>query len=593
MAHLYKRRNIYYFRMAVPRDLRSLVQQREIVKSLHTHYYDQARKLARQLLRRVELLFAAVRSGSMDQNQIKEAIAAFITSQEIMGAHDFLNYSGKLDLEYYNRFGHLAKFSPADMIPGHEYIRNAILSKMASYNTSGMEEAVKKVFGIEPGHEGYAPACFALLQFDADQYKAMIEMAQGDLTTHNAMRERYFGVPAPSATPSTYQMAPAVNIVMPATPPPALPTIFLSEAIERFTKRKKSEESWNSKSAYESEKNYDVIKFVVGDVEMSRFDDQGFVQEIVDRFKGLPKNKNKKKEFTNLNIHQVLAIPNTEKLSVDRINKYLEYLAAIVVFSIKGKWLTTNHFQDFKVKKKKGHKASEERDAYDKDEIARMLAGLQREFKRDEPEKLWIATLMLFHGCRPADLVRITEDQFKVIDDHLCMSVASKTDAGTRTFPVHPFVLACGFQRFLDTIPAGGKLWSDNLKFYEQKDADSHERWYNRTFEPKHVTAAPKKSLYSLRHSFITNLKHAEVNLFVVKSIVGHEKSIEDDEKGLPEEDITFDRYGKDYPTHRKLNALMKLDYGVDLMPFKQFCQAIQWQPIRQHPLSLVRPVAR
>jgi hypothetical protein len=154
------------------------------------------------------------------------------------------------------------------------------------------------------------------------------------------------------------------------------------------------------------------------------------------------------------------------------------------------------------------------------------------------------------------------------------MSVASKTEAGARTFPVHPFVLECGFQRFLDTVPAAGKLWSDNLKFYEQKDADSHERWYNRTFEPKHVTAAAKKSLYSLRHTFITNLKHAEVERFLIKSIVGHEMD-------LPEKDITFDRYGKDYPMPKKLEALQTLDYGVDLGPFKDFCAGIQWKPIR------------
>ena len=77
MTHLYKRGNIYYFRIAVPKNLRSLVGQREILKSLHTHYYDQARQLTRPLQRHIELLFAAIRSGSMNQEQIKNAIAAY------------------------------------------------------------------------------------------------------------------------------------------------------------------------------------------------------------------------------------------------------------------------------------------------------------------------------------------------------------------------------------------------------------------------------------------------------------------------------------------------------------------------------------
>ena len=570
MTYLYKRGNIYYFRIAVPRALRDRIPQREILKSLHTRYYDQARQLALPLLRRVEHLFAAIRSGTMTHDEIRKAIAAFITRQENGGAFDFLNYDGKVGFDYYDRFGHLAKFSEADKIPSYEYIRSAILSKMASFNTAGMEQAAEKVFGITPNDEGYSQACLALLAFDADQYKALIEMAHGDLTTYTAIRERYFGVPTSSSATPAEQMQPAINIVMPAAAITPHPTIMLSEAIDRYTKRKLSQDSWNNKSRYESAQNYQLILSVVEDVEMSRFDDQTFVQEVVDRFKKLPKNMNKKKEFQGLNIHQVLAMQDTEKLSVDRVNKYLEYLAAVVVFSIKGRWVTTNHLQDFKIKKKRGHKASDEKDAYDKNDITKMLSGLQQVFTRHEPEKLWIPTLMLFHGCRPADLLKITKDQFRTIDGIPCMSVSSKTDAGNRAFPVHPFVLECGFQRFLDTIPEGGKLWSDNLKFYENKDADSHERWYNRTFEPKHVTDAAKKSLYSLRHSFISNLKHAEVNLFVVKSIVGHEK-------GLPEDDITFDRYGKDYPPMKKLEALKILKYDVDLEPFKQFCQSIQW----------------
>ena len=569
MTYLYKRHDIYYFRIAVPKSLRPLIQQREIIKSLHTHYYDQARRLARLLLRQVEELFAATRSGTMNQEEIKKAIAAFIKNQENKGAFDFINYEGKLDYTYYDRFAHRATGSEYEKIPSYNYIRNAILSKMATFNTAGMEQAVEMVFGIKPDNDGYAQVCFALLAFDAEQYKSLIEMAQGDLTTFTAIRERYCEARTP---PASTQQAPTNQQAHHPAPPtlPAQPTILLSEAIKRYTKRKLSEESWAKKTVYESERNFEVILFVVGDVEMIRFDDQEFVQEIVDRFKRLPKDKNKKKEFRELNIHQVLEVPDTVKISSDRVNKYLEYLATVVVFSIKGKWLTTNHMQDFRVRKKRGQKVSEKRDAYDANDISRLLEGLQKVFVRSEPEKLWMSTLMLFHGCRPADLIKITRDQFKTIDGILCMSVASKTDAGTRIFPVHPFVLKCGFERFLSSIPEGGKLWGDKLKFYELKDSDSHERWYNRTFEPNNVSKSAKKSLYSLRHSFITNLKHAEVNLFLVKSIVGHEQ-------GLPDEDITFDRYGKDYPPKKKLGALEALDYGINLEPFRVFCQGIQW----------------
>jgi len=571
MTHLYKRGKIYYFRIAVPKTLRELIGQREILKSLHTHYYDLARQLARPLLRHVELLFAAIRSGCMTQEQIKGAIAAFIKQQETRGSFDFISYVGKLDRAYYDKYYHLATFSPEEKIPSYEHIRKSILSKLANYDTAGMEHAAEKVFGIKPSDDGYTQACLTLLAFDAEQYKTLIEMAQGDMTTFNAIRERYLDTPASPPPAVADQLPPQVHITMPATiAQPTYPTKKLSEAIKLYIKKKTDDKSWDTKTAYENKKMYDVLLFVAEDIEMSCLDDQEFAQEIIGRITKTPKNMGKKAVYANLNIHQILALPDPEPLSTDRINKYFEYMSALVTFSIKARWLTINHFNDCKIKKKRGHKASSERDQYETEDIKSLLAGLQTVFNKSEPEKLWIATLMLFHGCRPADLVRITKAQFETKRGILCMNLSSKTEAGVRTVPVHPFVLDCDFERFLATIPEGGKLWSDNLKFYEAKDADSHERWYNRTFEPRHVTDADKKSLYSLRHSFITNLKHADVMLFMVKAIVGHEK-------GLPEEDITFDRYGKEYTPEKMLVALKILDYKVDLEPFRQFCRSIQW----------------
>lgn len=587
MTYLYKRGSIYYFRMSVPQDLRDQIQLREIIKSLRTHYYNQARQLVTPLLREVELLFGCIRSGLMDQNQIKQALSALLREQQsAMKASKFTgSYAAYFAATQTPSIPEKmlliqnSGFSATERVAAYQNLRANIIDQLSQYDTTDMESLAKNVFNLSPDDKGYQQACLDLLRFEAEHCQALIDLTQGDTTSYEAFRQRYTELSLPTETAST---VPPIQIIMPPItqqPIDTTPPVLLSEAIDKYKDSRTGTNNWSRKTAYESDKNYNIILFVAEDGPISRFNDMDFCEEVARRFRNLPKDMNKRPKFKNLNIHQVLDLNDPQKIGIDRINKYLEYIAALVAFAIRGRWVQVNHFVHLKSRKPRGHKVSLDRDAYNSADIDAMQKGLQAVFTQEEPEKLWIATLMLFHGCRPIDLVRITKDKFEVIDGVLCMHLSSKTEAGVRTVPLHPFVLnECGFDRFLATIPEGDKLWSENLTFNETKEADSHERWYNRTFEPKYVTKAAKKSLYSLRHSFITNLKYAEVNPYLIKEIVGHEKD-------LPEHDITMDHYGKEFTPEKKQGVLCKLDYGVDFEPFKKFCQLIDWKQ-RQPPAT-------
>jgi len=557
-VYIYKRTKNYYFRVVVPRDLRAHFPCREIIKSLKTRYYEQARIVGRDLHKSLDNLFVMIRSGRMDQLQIDTAVRTFLKKQVIDG-EGVLCYKGKTNtLE-------MVDFRPLDYYltqSANDFDRTAksICTKLANRDTSGMESAIMRVFGLSPINEGYRMACLALLTAEAELYNAHAELARGNFAAINGLRAR--------AKDQDLSIVPAPPLpTYPANS--TMPTKLLSEAITLYTNDKLETKAWNDKSKYENARNFELILFVVGNIEMSRLDDYEFSAEIFKRFTLLPKNRTKYARYKNKSIHEVIVMSNVVPLSTERINKYIEYLSALVKFAIQKDWMRKNHFEGKRIKQKVN--AADKRDAYSKVDIERLLTGLRLCFDKDEPEKLWIALMMLFLGCRPADLVRITRDKFHTSDGILCVDLQSKTDAGARTVPVHPFLLECGFNNFLDSIQApNGKLWSNNLKFYIAKDANTHERWYNRTFEPKFVTTSPKKSLYSIRHTFITTLKHARADLQVLKEIVGHEKD-------LPDFDITLDRYGKAFSPKKKLEIMNQLDYGVDLQPIKEFCRKIIW----------------
>jgi hypothetical protein len=92
VTYLVKRNNMYYFRIVVPSDLQTYISRKEIVKSLKTSYFDQARELARQTLRRIDRLFTIFRNIPMDNIQINEMISAFYRSSIKKGDLDSLTY---------------------------------------------------------------------------------------------------------------------------------------------------------------------------------------------------------------------------------------------------------------------------------------------------------------------------------------------------------------------------------------------------------------------------------------------------------------------------------------------------------------------
>ena len=78
-------------------------------------------------------------------------------------------------------------------------------------------------------------------------------------------------------------------------------------------------------------------------------------------------------------------------------------------------------------------------------------------------------------------------------------------------------------------------------------------KWYQR-FNRKCVTANPKRVFHSFRHCLADRLKQAGIQETLIAEILGH--SIES---------VTMGRYGKRYQPKVLLDALVKLDYEIDI----------------------------
>jgi integrase len=147
------------------------------------------------------------------------------------------------------------------------------------------------------------------------------------------------------------------------------------------------------------------------------------------------------------------------------------------------------------------------------------------------------------------------------VDGIWCLSINREGDKSTknivskRTVPVHPTLIKLGFIKFVNSINHD-RLWA-NLK--QGRDGYAHHfiKWIDR-YNRKYITREPKKVPYSFRHSLSTNLKHKGISEELVSEITGHVSKGE-----------SFGRYGKKFPPQIMLNALKRLDYGIDFSHLK------------------------
>lgn len=76
-SYLFKRGHRYYFRARVPNDLLSHFDSPVIVKSLHTRYYAEGKRLLRSIAYETEKLFTRIRSGMLTDAQIPKLIREY------------------------------------------------------------------------------------------------------------------------------------------------------------------------------------------------------------------------------------------------------------------------------------------------------------------------------------------------------------------------------------------------------------------------------------------------------------------------------------------------------------------------------------
>jgi integrase len=252
-------------------------------------------------------------------------------------------------------------------------------------------------------------------------------------------------------------------------------------------------------------------------------------------------------------ILEIIAMKPKDTLSAHTVNKYLSRLSNLFSYAVSHGYMMVNPASGLKVKLKS--RPDEEREAYTTLDLKKLL----KETEAPHPYCRWAPLIALYSGCRLEEICQLhlndirQEGNVWVFDINCKAEKNLKTLSSARIVPIHPKLIERGLLEYADTL----KAKSETRLFPElrqQRDGygQTVSKWFQRYKKRCGITEG--KTFHSFRHTFITHLKHKQVDPFMIHELDGHNIGSE-----------TMGRYGKRFtPEILYREAIAKIAYELD-----------------------------
>ena len=141
---------------------------------------------------------------------------------------------------------------------------------------------------------------------------------------------------------------------------------------------------------------------------------------------------------------------------------------------------------------------------------------------------------------------------FDIKDDAEDQQLKNKN--ARRVIPIHPMLISAGFLNYVDVVKATPR--KNIFHTIKKVSGHSYSHSYSKELLPVRrrlglTKTESNKDFHSLRHTFLTKLKHLMIPETIAMQIVGHSAG----------ESISYTRYGKDHPIEQLYEAMSKVEY--------------------------------
>ena len=367
--------------------------------------------------------------------------------------------------------------------------------------------------------------------------------------------------------------------------PKPVKTVSIAELMERY-KDEKSEQ-WGEIMKNAVAEVFSTFLEVYGNKDITTVTHQALLNYRDNVFRRIPDRMRTRPEFKGLSVVDAIKKNRGKTIQPKTVNNRMSILGSFFKWCYNHQFISQNPATNLSLKI--SHKAYEERQPYSKDELEIMfktIGSIDHDSVWWQPHKLWVPAISLYSGARQNEICQMYVSDCIQVNGIPCFNITTdnegdkkiKTEAGCRTVPIHPVLLKMGFLEYVFEQQKAGneRIWSEFKKTSKGYGA-SFERFFSR-FNRKYISQDKKKVFHSLRHNFTNNLKQKGVEESIIAEMVGHAIS-----------SMTFGRYGKPFEPEVLLEAMMKLDHGInifEILGIKPLSDEVIAEQVKQLPVK-------
>lgn len=531
VTRLVRRGAMFYFRMAVPRQLVPRMRRSEVKVSLRTSDPLAATVRSRLLSNAFDVLFKEL-----------EAMPQFTPAMINERIRDYFQGCLNKSLEY-------AQLLPTDpfcdlerevvsLRSSVEQMRKQLAAQ--SFSQSLVQDATTVLQQSTSGNDIPDPetlqyACSTVLRAKIENSRILAAQLSGRYEETAPRDPLFVGMVANGLPP--IQGEPAL---------PDLKSLALKVVGELYCAFK-GKHDWVNKTATDVRRILTLAEEAIGADKPMRLVDTDDVKAVRDLIAALPPNYTKYKANNSLTARAVVEKSGIgPTLSVKTQDKYFTLFKAFLRWATNENYIDKEPGPNIKVAGVAKLTTFDKRRPYSAEQLKTIFASpLYRGHKtattRHRPGKLsirdgkfWVPLIALYSGMRMGEIVQLLAADVKQEEGIWYFDVTKaegdgkkiKTQSSIRRVPVHHALIGIGFLDAIAKAKSKGRLFPDIEPGADGYFSHNFSKWWGRY--SRHIGfQSQKTAFHSFRHNFIDAMRNAKVPEFAARAIVGHsDKSV-------------------------------------------------------------------